>query len=376
MSIGLWAPRYSEVREKDIPSTPAAEHSISPTNWPNRPPSCRLVPRNPSEDREQILPVGVDIATPKMMQPENEPSMKNPISLRGRSRVSLSKNLKDSIDCSFNIEHCESSVVLEVLVANKLGSFSNQATAPGVLLPVSDSPRSMGHCNGTTNSLWILKHCFQQQARPIPHILYPDVEGPTEEPDAPYTITFKEPQYISFPKSQCRAESLVYIFDDHQDRIILCEKIFGKRLLTSVGADKIILDGQEVSHISAISLWLDDTSQTRSVTFFSGVAGKRSPPEDKDVELKVHDPCNARTTTQKNAVSLHVVAESMPRTDDDDPETSDGREKQQSSAKSGKGFFGRASTARSQKWEKTGKLKCVIECTRSSDRALLCSHLR
>jgi hypothetical protein len=81
--------------------------------------------------------------------------------------------------------------------------------------------------------------------------LHPDVEGPAEEPDAPYTITFTERQYI-FEEGASEGPrwttSLMYIFHEKQDRITLCEKIFGKTLVMVAGSNKVTYDGREISH--------------------------------------------------------------------------------------------------------------------------------
>lgn len=359
----------SELDEKDISSSSATGHSITPSNCSNCTPPNKS--RDYSEDADQILQVDTGSTMPTLVQPEYEPFMKNSINIQGRSRISLQKDPKDFKDCSLNMEIFGTSVVLQILVADRSFSFSNPIMASEILSPIPNSPQSTSHFV-RTDTPRILKHCFQKQARPIPHILYPDVEGPAEEPNAPYTITFKERQYISLSQGQCWTNSLTYISDNIQDRITLSEKIFGKTLLMSVGAERITVDNQEVSYMSAISLWLDNTSETRSITFFPSVTGKKAPQGGTDVELRVHGIYNAKTTSP-NASPLTIVVGSMPGTGEG-TETLEELERH-SSAKSRTAFFGRASTAFSPKWKKCGRLKFIIEFTRPSERSMFLSHL-
>ena len=282
-------------------------------------------------------------------------------------------NPKDSFSCSVEYEVSEGSVLLKVIPANGPPSTSEAIVPSRALLPLSISSyrtsRSMSYGIRTTLSR-SFQHCFQSHARPIPHFLHPDVEGPTEEPDAPYTITFTERQYISAEgasEGPRWTTSLMYICHEKRDQILLCEMIFGKTLLMIAGSDKIKYDGQEVSHMSAIALWFDDASKTRSMTFSPILGGKKTT--SKDIELKFHDlwdPHKAR----RDPKTLTLIAEPMPIYEED-LNLSD-RSDRQSSVQSECTFFSKASSTTSQRWK---KLKFTINFSRSSDVASFLNYL-
>lgn len=312
-----------------------------------------------------------------VIQLDNAASTKDQINLRGRSKVSLTMDPKASLSCSFDFKVSEGLVLLEFIPTDGPHGTPDAVVASEALLPPSDpsSKRSQSRSHGTqTMPPRSFQHCFQSRRRPIPHFLHPDVEGPTEEPDAPYTITFKERQYISIEnvsEGPRWMTSLMYIFHETQDRITLCKMIFGKTLIMSAGSDIIIYDGQEISHMSAIALWFDDASGTRSMTFFPNLTGKTATP--KDVELKIHGLWDPKNKTSRNPKALAIIAESMPRDDEGSNMCAgpDGR----SSVRSGGTFLSKAFSASSQKWKRSGKLKCTIRFTRSSDRASFLSYL-
>ena len=200
------------------------------------------------------------------------------------------------------------------------------------------------------------------------------MEGPTEEPDAPYTITFTERQYISAEGASERPRwtiSLMYIFHEKQDQITLCEMVFGRNLLMSAGSDRINYDGQKISVMSAVALWFDDVSGTKSITFFPNLTGKGGT--SKDMELRIHSPWPPNKAP-RNPNALTVIAEWMPR--NDEVLNMSARPDKQSSVQPGGTFLSKASSATSQKWKKSGKLRCTIQFTRSSDRASFLNHLR
>lgn len=368
-SMRRWALSRSQARSSHNTVTHPA---TPPTSFSGRTPPNQMPLQNPSGYEDDIFQMDItSLIDAITRQLDNEPSNKEHISLRGQSKVSLNMNSKASMACSFNFEVFEGSARLEVTSTNQTHSTSDAIFASGAL-PSTTSSSSCCSLQFTSDNVQprfpeTFQHCFQLQARPIPHFLHPDVEGPTEEPHAPYTITFTERQYISEEdpsKSPRWTTSLMYIFYEKQDRILLCEKIFGKTLIMTAGSNKITYGRQELSHMSAIALWLDSASGTKSVTLSPNFIGQKTVR--KDIELMVHGLWDAKKAL-RNSNALSIVAESMSRVDED---TFDG-----SSIKSGATRFSRASTTTLPKWKKSGKLKCTIEFSQLSDRMLFLSHL-
>lgn len=278
---------------------------------------------------------------------------------------------KAPLSCSFDFTVSKESVLLRVILTDGSHGTPNAAVASDALLPLLDSSskRSQSRSYGTqTMQPPSFQHCFQSRHRPIPYFLHPDVEGPIEEPAAPYTITFKERQYIFTEHASEGARwmtSLMYIFHESQDRIKFCQMIFAKTLLMSAGSDTINHDGQEISHMSAIALWYDDASGTASMTISPNLTGKKATPTD--VELKIHGLYDPENKTSRNPKALAIIAEAMPS--DDEGSNMSARPDGRLSVRLGRTSPSKASPAPSPKWKKSGKLKCVIRFTRSSDRA-------
>ena len=376
-SMRMWASNHISNSQSGFSQTSATEDLTTPSSLSDRIPSNELPLRDHSRDNDNILRISVASMANAFTQPDNELSTKIQVNLCGRSKVSLAMDPKASLSCSFNLEASEGSVLLKVIPTEGPHGTSDAVIASAALLPPSNSSsrrsQSMSHAAPTMLPR-SFHHCFQSRNRPIPHFLHPDVEGPTEEPDAPYTITFTERQYISAEgasEGPRWTTSLMYIFHEKQDQITLCEMIFSKTLLMSAGSDKINYDGREMSHMSAVALWLDGTTGTQSMTFFPNLTGKRAT--SKDTELKIHG-LWAPNKAPRNTNTLAVIAESMPR--DDEGLNIPTEPDQQSSIQSGGTFLSKASSATSQKWKKSGKLKCTIQFTRSSDRASFLNHLK
>lgn len=293
---------------------------------------------------------------------------KNFISLQGHSRISLDTMSRDSANCSFSFEISGAIASLIVHIPGRRHTVSDA-------MPSASSGYLKGgkHINYETPSQ-VLQHYFLKNSRPIPHLLHPNVEGPIEEPENPYTITFKGPQYIHSEKTAETPQettSLTYIFEQKQDQITLCKYIFGKSLLMISGCNKITVNGQEVSHMSAVTLWFDRTSQKRSVTFYPNLTGKKTEP--KDVELELHGLWDV-SKAGRSSSSLALTAELILRVEDD-PGVSAMLERQ-SSAKSTATFHRRKSSTTLEKWMKPGKQKCVIEFTHPRDKDTFLTHLK
>ena len=376
-SMRMWASDYISSSQPGLSHTIATENLTTPRSHSDRIRSDKLPFQDHSRDNDNIFRMSMASVTDAVIQSDNELSTKNQVNLRGRSKVSLAMDPKASLSCSFNLEVSEGSVLLKVIPTEGPRDTSDTVIASAALFPPSNSSsrrsQSMSHATPTMFPR-SFQHCFQSRDRPIPHFLHPDVEGPTEEPVAPYTITFTERQYISVEgasEGPRWTTSLMYIFHEKQDQITLCEMIFGKTLLMSAGSNIINYDGREISHMSAVALWFDGTSGTLSMTFFPSLTGKRGT--SKDMELKIHG-LWAPNKAPRNPNVLAVIAESMPR--DDEALNLSARPDRQSSVQSGGTFLSKASSATSQKRKESGKLKCTIHFTRSSDRASFLNHLR
>ena len=375
-SMRMWASDHihngqsSRISAKGYPVTSNSQSDRRPSNHSSL--------QDCSSNNNNIFQMSMASMADPVIQSDNEPSIKDQINLRGRSMVSLTMHPKTSWNCSFDFEVSEGSVLLKVIPIDGPHGTSDAVIASGALLPPlhSSSRRSQFTIYGTPTMLpRPFQHCFQSRDRPIPHLLHPDVEGPTEEPDAPYTITFTERQYIlaeGTSEGPRWTTSLVYIFHEKQDQITLREMIFGKTLLMSAGSNKVCYDGQEIAHMSAIALWLDDESETKSksMTFFPNLTCKKATP--KDMELKIHGLWGSNKAS-RNPHVLVVKAEPMRR--DDESLNVSARPDRQSNVQSGGTFLSKASSTTSQRWRKSGKLKWTIEFTRASDRESFSSHL-
>ena len=170
------------------------------------------------------------------------------------------------------------------------------------------------------------------------------------------------------PKDRVGLHSSHNIFHNERDRITLCEKIFGKTLVMSAGSNRIIYDGHEISHMSAITLWVDDASGIKSITFSNNTRRRAMP---KDVELSVYGLWNTKQPSRKSA-TLNIIAALLPRVDERLGRFSKpGRQ----SSILGSSSLSRSSTVALQKQSKSVKLRCTIDFTGLSDKEMLLSHL-
>lgn len=296
------------------------------------------------------------------------------IRLRGRSAASLVRDLKAPMACSFSIKTSESSVLLRIVPDPESASPSDAEAVSGAapLSPGNEFNRSQSaHPNVYSPMPQAFQHCFESQTRPIPHLIHPDVEGPKED-NIPYSITFTQRQYICVdgaPEGPRWTTSLTYIFQNKLDRATLCETIFGKTLRVSSGIDKIIFDGQEVSHMSALVLWSDEVSRTQSITFSNNTSRRMTP---RDVELRVCGLWNAKKILKKSK-TLDIAAESMHILDEE--RISPYETQKQPTVIVGNALFNRRPTAVEQNGLKHQGLRCTIEFTSSIDRAMFLSCL-
>ena len=370
-SMRMWASNHTQRSHSGLSHTSATEHLTAPSSRSDSVSSSEVSLQEDPRDNDDILRMSMAPMADAVIHSDNEQSTKDQIHLSGWSKVSLTMNSNASSSCSFDFEVSEGSVLLKVIPTD--GSRRASDTVVASVAPLTPwnslSRRSQSMSHGTQPVLpGSFQHCLQSRDRPIPHLLHPEVEGPSEEPDAPYTITFRERQYISMEgafEGPRWTTSLMYIFHEKDDRNALCEKIFGKTLLTSTGSDRIKYDGREISHMSSVTLWLDDASGTQSMTFSPNLTTKTATP--KDMELRIYGLCDPKQAP-RNPNAVAVLAESMPV--DDEGLDMSARPDRQPSVQSRGTLLRRASSNNtSQKGKKSGKLKCIIEFGRSSDKA-------
>lgn len=305
------------------------------------------------------------------------------VELRKRAHVRFSELPAASNRCSFEIKESENSVLLRIITFSKSSSTSNAIHASRALLPPLDSSPSGSrsiNSSGPNRHSRIFQHCFQIQHRPIPHLLHPSVEGPDREPHEPYKITFERPQYISeegTSEDPHWTPSLTYVLFDESDRDRLCEKIFGKTLLSLAGSNEISLKNKRVSHLCAIALWQDPVTRSLSVTFNQNL-GVTKPPAPRDVEYKVHglwDTGKASKDTKRLVIAI------APMSTAEDAQQGFPELTRQTTAGT---VFSRKSTASSHKLvvrrqssssDGDGRIACTIDFTHSAGRDSFLAHL-
>ncbi|KAL9062913.1 MAG: hypothetical protein Q9157_008541, partial [Trypethelium eluteriae] len=292
-SMQTWSFDQSQTSQSSYSS--AIPRSTLPGNYsePTSPGSLGIRCRSGHED--QAIRLGATPVIDPSVQCGGDPVTDEDLNLQGTAKVSLTMNPKTASDCAFNIRHSDSSVIVRLSCTDRQDAtlsdvpFASSTLSPNPT-PSSSRSQSIDHTLSQSHSRTI-HHCFQMHSRPIPHLLHPDVEGPTEEPAAPYTLTFTTPQYTflsSSSQSPHWSSSLLYIFTSPSDRRLVCSRLFGKRLLLIAGCNKIVYAGQELAHMCAIALWRDDEGAgISSVTFFPNL--KKGPP--RDVELVVSGLC-------------------------------------------------------------------------------------
>jgi hypothetical protein len=153
---------------------------------------------------------------------------------------------------------------------NDPGSF---ALTPQTHLDLPDIDE-INHIGNSREYRRIFHHRFTPGHRPFPHILHPDVEGPSNEGGAPYTIAFTVAQNFKeegVPSSPTSSKMLKYILSDKEDRDILQSLIFGKALLFSAGINKVVTTGQKTNRCDAqqaVRMWLSKNRRAKSITVY------------------------------------------------------------------------------------------------------------
>ena len=341
-------------------STPPTSSSANSLSDPHAIQTLSHLNEYRSEDR--VAPVDETVVLES-----RELSVRGSINLRGRSKASLNMSGSASLDCYFQTDEFQGQPVLNVVALCRQQDLSDMPFMSGAI-PTSSSTESTdsqtsNECQRPT-SFPLLQHCLQSPSRPIPHLLHPIVEGPAERPSAPYTITFMDPQKIienGAVKRHRWTTTLMYVFFGEHDRNTMCEAIFGKSLVMTAGSNKIVLNGRELSHLSAIALWFDRNVQMLSMTFFANLPGKGS--KQKDIQLEI---CGLRVTnkTLRSSNAVVVLAKLIPRLIE------------RTGSFSGQSITSRTSSDLSQSFEVAKELKCVIEFSQHSDKTLFVSHVK
>jgi hypothetical protein len=180
-------------------------------------------------------------------------------------------------------------------------------------LPENDSINDVRH---STDHRRIFHHKFIPNRRPFPHILHPDVEGPGNEKDAPYTITFAVPQLFEeegVASSPTRPTNLKYIFSSKEDRTVLQSLIFGKALIFSTGIKKVITTDPSKNHSDdqqAVRMWLSKDRKTKSITVYFKDGKPRQKLYKEYQILGLHsDMLKLKQLKSKTPVQILVVEE-------------------------------------------------------------------
>ena len=156
---------------------------------------------------------------------------------------------------------------------SSLSGAGSLALTPQTHLNLPDIDE-INHIGDSREYRRIFHHKFAPHRRPFPHILHPDVEGPSNERNAPYTITFAVAQNFEeegVPSSPTSSTMLKYILSDEKDRDILQSLIFGKALLFSAGIDKVVTIGQKKNCCNAqqaVRMWYSKNREAKSITVY------------------------------------------------------------------------------------------------------------
>ena len=171
----------------------------------------------------------------------------------------------------------------------------------------------------------------------FPRILHPTAESTTTRNNThPYMVTFYSHQFLSvdgYEKLPKAVRGLAYLFRGKADRDLFREKVFGKKLLASVGIATIQLDrkGQmKPCGTQAMSLWLGtkpDTAQPTdrppvsellTVTVQCNSRGKQTEP-DCAIEMAVLKARNVDNVRNKVGKELELeVRPLIDKTEDDE----------------------------------------------------------
>jgi len=132
------------------------------------------------------------------------------------------------------------------------------------------------------------RHRYDLDARPIPAVLIPRLEGPEISPDEPYSILFTEKQDFGRARADRSSKlcaDLQYIFSHKEDRDEFRAVLFGKKLLASVMFKDIATDTTACER-HVISLWYNERGKCQTITFPTSTHGKdRRPVAEVEYEV-------------------------------------------------------------------------------------------
>ena len=213
---------------------------------------------------------------------------KEHISLSGWVRIYAGRQTdSQKISCKLDITRSEGSICICAVATSRRRPSSMLKAA---IMPVAMTPGKLMHghemniASDNEGPFRTFQHSFTNINRPVPHVLHPSVEGPSAKEN--YTISFHDHQY--FVEEGCPpiwTRELKYVFVNEIDRNIVRSKIFGKRLLRSAGTEKISFNYIAcLQH--AITLWEDETTHIKTITFYRDPPNNKSRPAG-DVEYKI-----------------------------------------------------------------------------------------
>lgn len=301
----------------NLPPTPSISSSENTRSlkW-----QLSLQPANEEADEDVTHELDDSSESDIGLGPDVGPAAKEHLDLPGRVQIDLRPIEQRPITCELDLEVSDGSIrIWAVATTQKRQSSINQTLSP----PLRLTPSSLLSGVSSSESFEItvqprtFQHCFEPLSRPIPHILHPDYEGPEEEPAAPYKISFKDPQYIveeRDPEGARQSTLLTYIFTSKEARDTVSEKIFGKTLLVTSGTNRISYKGDLYCHMGAISMWKDESTGVKSITFFRDLtSSKKHSSRDFEFEiLGIDDAKQAVKSETMLALMVKPVEGSVP----------------------------------------------------------------
>ena len=273
-------PPIARLRAGMVPPTPAASTSDRTRSDQSRSVVASIEAR--SEDVSEMDSVS---STEDAPNTDVGPAAKEHLDLPGRIKLDLGGS--GPVTCRLDLETSDASIRIWAVAVNQKrpGSVMSDPTAPAAATPsmlLSGRHAQAQEVPAASSQPRTFQHCFQTSTRRIPHFLHPDVEGIENVSEAPYTITFKERQYVfeeGVAESLRWSTSLKYVFWNEDSRKMLSEKIFGKVRLVTAGANRVQINGTIYSHMAAVTLWLDERSNDRSMSFFRNQSSGRNTPK-------------------------------------------------------------------------------------------------
>ena len=366
-------PPSPHLRPGMIPPTPAAS-----TSDRTRSDHSRSVLASAEEEPGEIFDMETSSSTEEAPITDVGPAAKEHLDLPGWIKLDLGG--PRPVTCQLDLETQDASIRIWAVATNqrRQGSTTFSPSTPTAATPsmLLSGKQPQEHAEAPSQPR-TFQHCFQIGARPIPHFLHPDLEGSENEPTAPYSLSFKERQYVSEEGAADGlrwSTTLKYIFANEDGRNTLSEKIFGKTRITTVGANRINVNGTIYSHMAAITLWLDDASGIKSMTFFRDLTSGRNT--SKILEYQVLGLEDAKKAS-KSGNGFTVMVQAMNPTDTDPTSPSSPRSTFSRPSSVLTSMTGNTtSTARSRAKQKSEVVRCTIDFSSLDFKRSFMKHAR